>query len=591
MTLSVSDGNTKPVVIPSGKTATPFGAVSVNESTLTATDNLTVALSLLPFSTDSGLGALSDPTGGGLFNASTGVFTESSVATGTPSNATAILRRLIYTPPTPTVGNYAAVNATISVNNGTLAASGPKPVVLETVTAPAITKTIAKEPVASGASLHPFASTRITDLNIGYNAQDAATIILTDGSATPTDADGILTGTGLSKSGVGTYTMAATDAYQLQGYLQGLVFTTTAVPTGAERTTGFNLAVVNTETALASTNDTTSVLTIGPAVTPVPPLISGTSGDQTVAPGNAIVPFNGVTISDNNVNPLDSATLTVSGGGTLSGVGLIAGAPGVYTIAATSPAALTSILGKLTFSAPPLAGQASNTSTIKLDIVDGQQIASDSKTTIKEAVVVTPQPPIGSGTGNNFSIADQTTGQQYFRGGEKYSGPVPGIDQQLILLSPNNLNISATVPNTFIHSGAGVDAIDVSRVNGNNTLDGSTGSNFLVGGTGLDTFFLDDRNPTSDVFSTVVNFHAGDNITIFGVNPTDFKVVTQDNQGAVNAKGLTYTFTAAGRPNASIVIAGFSSADLANGRLTTGYGRTNDGPGQPGSEFLNIHGN
>lgn len=111
-----------------------------------------------------------------------------------------------------------------------------------------------------------------------------------------------------------------------------------------------------------------------------------------------------------------------------------------------------------------------------------------------------------------------------------------------------------------------------------------------MGGTGLDTFFLDDRNPTSDVFSTVVNFHAGDNITIFGVNPTDFKVVTQDNQGAVNAKGLTYTFTAAGRPNASIVIAGFSSADLASGCLTTSYGRTNDGPGQPGSEFLNIHG-
>jgi len=271
----------------------------------------------------------------------------------------------------------------------------------------------------------------------------------------------------------------------------------------------------------------------------------------------------------------------------LSGAGLVAGSAGVYTIAATSPAALTAILDKITFTAPPLGGQPSVTSTIKLDVVDRTQTASDSKTTIKE---VSPPPPVGS---NNFAVADQTTGQLSLLSGDKYSGPVAGLSQQLILVTPDNLNISATVPNVFIHSGSGTDAIDVSRVNGNNVLDGSTGSNFLVGGIGRDTFFLDDRNAASDVYSTVVNFHSGDNATIFGVDPVNFHVVTQDNLGAVGAKGLTYTFSAVGKPNASIVIAGFSTADLANGRLTASYGTNADLPGQPGSGgvYLNIHGN
>ncbi len=203
---------------------------------------------------------------------------------------------------------------------------------------------------------------------------------------------------------------------------------------------------------------------------------------------------------------------------------------------------------------------------------------------------VTVTRPTNSG---NFVVGDQTTGQQTSLAGGEYVGPVAGIGQQLVLITPDNLNISATVPNVFIHSGSGTDAIDVSRVNGNNVLDGSTGSNFLVGGTGRDTFFLDDRNAGSDTYSTVVNFHSGDNATILGVDPVNFHVVTQDNLGAVGAKGLTYTFTASGKPNASIVIAGFSTADLASGRLTASYGTNADLPGQPGSGgmYLNIHGN
>jgi len=544
-----------------------------------------------------GLGALSDPAGGGTFNAATSTFTESAVVTGNPTPASQILNRLVYTAPALANGASVTVNAAVSVNG----VADPKdPIALETVTAPSIAGTVANQPIASGATLRPFATVQVNDVNFGYSAKPLASIRITD-NGVATDADGLLTGPGLSKIGVGTYTITSPYSFGLQSNLANLVFTPAAVGAGATRTTGFELYVNDAAAGLATDDTTTSVLTIGTPLTLTPPLIAGTSGTQTVAPGNAISPFNGITISDANANPLDSATLTVSGGGTLGGAGLISTGGNVYTIAATSPAALTATLNALTFVAPPLGSQTSVVSTIKLDVVDGQQTASDSKTAITEMATPLAPPVIppttgGSGTqpgtgGGNFTIADQTTGQQTFASGDTYTGPVPGIADQFILITPDNLNISSAIPNVFIHSGSGTDALDVSRANGNNILDGSTGSNFLTGGTGIDTFYLDDRSPTSDVFSTIVNFHSGDNATIFGVNPTDFKVNFLDNQGAVGAKGLDYAFTAPGKANANLVIAGYTTADLNNGRLTATYGTTADLPGLPGSQYLNIHAN
>jgi hypothetical protein len=44
---------------------------------------------------------------------------------------------------------------------------------------------------------------------------------------------------------------------------------------------------------------------------------------------------------------------------------------------------------------------------------------------------------------------------------------------------------------------------------------GAVRLNFLTGGTSNDTFYIDDRNPTSPVFSTIANFHASDNATVW----------------------------------------------------------------------------
>ena len=193
--------------------------------------------------------------------------------------------------------------------------------------------------------------------------------------------------------------------------------------------------------------------------------------------------------------------------------------------------------------------------------------------------------PAASG---NFNITDMTRGQSYTAVGTDYKGPVPGLNSEVIMATANNINIAAYTPNVFIHTGSGNDALDVSEAGGNNVLDGSTGSNFLVGGAGSDTFFVDDRGPAADIWSTIVNFHAGDSATIWGLTPADFNIATENNQGAAGFTGLTWAITAPGHPNANLTLTGWTSADLSDGKLAVSFGTTPDTPGLPGSNYMSI---
>jgi hypothetical protein len=192
----------------------------------------------------------------------------------------------------------------------------------------------------------------------------------------------------------------------------------------------------------------------------------------------------------------------------------------------------------------------------------------------------------------NFVVGDTIANTTTAVAGDTYTGPVSGLEHQYINITTDSLNIISFVPDAFIHSGSGTDAIDVSKANGNNILDGSTGSNFLVGGTGSDTFFLDDRSVTANIWSSILDFHSGDNATIWGITQNGFSLTWLNNQGASNAKGLTGEFIspAPGAPAANITLAGFSAADL-NTRLSVTFGRSPDIPGLPGSPFMNIHAN
>ena len=178
---------------------------------------------------------------------------------------------------------------------------------------------------------------------------------------------------------------------------------------------------------------------------------------------------------------------------------------------------------------------------------------------------------------------DTSTSQDFSPQATPYSGPVAGLADQYVNLTADNLNLTGYGPNQFLHSGSGEDAIQVTS--GNNVLDGGTGSNFLVGGTGHDTFFTDDRAATSDIWDTLVNFHAGDAATLFGVTQAGFSFDWENGQGAGGYTGLTLHVTAPGKPDASLTLSGYTSAALTNGQLSISFGTTG------GSPYMYIHGN
>ena len=319
---------------------------------------------------------------------------------------------------------------------------------------------------------------------------------------------------------------------------------------------------------------------------------SGTGASTVYTPGAKVQPFKNIRVLDSlqdtsrYINTL-SFTITVSdisGGAPTDAAGIFAltsstqfrqTAPGTYTlkVGATYDAARTaaSRLAALDFTT----GQTPSTAVIKITATDNlNQTGTDSLTQ-----VVTAVPP------TKFIVTDTLNNNNYAFAGAPYIGSA-GVSNQYVVQSDNpalsatNLNITALAPSVFIHTGSGVDAISVAGVGGKNILDGGTNSNFLTGGTagsGADTFFVDARDAASDIWDTVTNFHAGDAVTLFGITPTNKAIAWADGQGTTGATGLTLHATQAGAPQASFTLAGYTTADLSNGRLGTTYGTEPDG--------------
>jgi hypothetical protein len=107
--------------------------------------------------------------------------------------------------------------------------------------------------------------------------------------------------------------------------------------------------------------------------------------------------------------------------------------------------------------------------------------------------------------------------------------------------------------------------------------DATGGSNFLVGGGGNDTFFLNDLNSTTPIWSTLLNFHTGDAATIWGVTPADFSISWMDGEGEPGYTGLTMHVTAPGKPAEYLTLAGMTTADLSNGHLAAQFGTASTG--------------
>jgi len=178
---------------------------------------------------------------------------------------------------------------------------------------------------------------------------------------------------------------------------------------------------------------------------------------------------------------------------------------------------------------------------------------------VRDVTITAAPPPTGA-----FAFTDTAASVSATTAGEAYAGPVVGLARQFIWPSTHNAAIAATVANVFLHGGSGDDALNVSA--GTNVLDGGTGSNFLVGGTGADggtdTFFVDGRGG-GVTWSTVVNFHHGDAVTVFGFTDASTRPWTAlDGAGGYQGATIHSELGGAGTGvNGSVTFAGISLAD------------------------------
>ncbi len=317
----------------------------------------------------------------------------------------------------------------------------------------------------------------------------------------------------------------------------------------------------------------------------LPPTIAGTVADQPIAAGGTLMPFSNVTIAAQIADANDTLTIAqtdasgnvTDAAGQLSGPNLTEVATGRYRFSVTTPTALNAALRQVVFTPSDAAPASPVTAGFQLTLTDSTAsilsgaITSDSTTSIVEQPAITGLTAFDTTTNTTMAVTPQP-----------YSGPVKGLTSEFVTATSDNIDLSVTTPNWFLHSGSGEDALQVSS--GTNVMDGGTGSNFLVGGTGTDTFFVDDRGAPADIWSTMVNFHSGDVATVFGIAPTGFNLSWADNQGAATATGLTLTATATGQHNASLTLAGYTTSDLRNGRLIVAFGTEPDGSGH----YMNI---
>lgn len=569
----------------------PFANVTIADANSGQAETVTVTQNGATNGTLSNLG-------GGSYNATIGIYTN----TGSATEVTDALDGLVFTPTAHQVapGQTVSTGFTIADTNtvGGIASDQTMSVVATAIATPVISGIVAARATYNNQTINPFAGVTVSDAD----SNETVKVIMSwewDGKLS--DAAG---GYSIVSSGYAIHDVVGMgfngSSAQLTNWLQQLVYTPDGIGTDS---IGFTLTDTDTAGTSASAL-TTVVVTAPPAViSGVPrdpiitgPLISGASSSQEIDDQARIAPFSKVVVSDLTAG-IETLTVTLSAAanGTLTnlGGGNYNATTGVYSDTG-SAAAVTTALNGLIFrpAAQQVAPGQSVTTMFTIDDTNAPappagtiwiDIPLDGYTTDSTTSV--------TATAARFAITDTTSGGPADATETAYTGPVSGIEWQFISATTDSLNIAPTAPNAFIHSGSGDDAIDVSHVNGNNILDGGTGSNFLVGGSGGDTFFLDDRGPASDIWSTVVNFHAGDSATIWGVTPSDFTFSWIDGQGASGYSGLTLQATAAGVPTALLTLAGLASADLTNGTLTVTYGTTAASGGVAGSTYMLIHAN
>ncbi len=310
-----------------------IGSVVTHSGTSTVSTPDTVGATIIGFQVGDSL-VLAQPVSAATYTAGTA----GNPGTLVLGDGTGTIETLLLT------GNFTGENFTVSPGAG--ATSNV------TIQAPpSITGLLAHQPGSDNAASAPFAAIAVSDA-VPNAALNASILLTSDGSAT--DTNGLLSGTGLRRTGIGTYTLAATDAGTLKAELRALMFTPTdhQVAPGFSVITNFALTVAD---GGATTNANTSIAAIAQdttaGVTPLP-------ASQVAAYGANVTPFGGIAVTDPDFEAATSATIVLTNDGSpsdangaLTGNGLTKIGAGTYSLTATTPVSLSAELQALTFTA------------------------------------------------------------------------------------------------------------------------------------------------------------------------------------------------------------------------------------------------
>jgi hypothetical protein len=189
-----------------------------------------------------------------------------------------------------------------------------------------------------------------------------------------------------------------------------------------------------------------------------------------------------------------------------------------------------------------------------------------------------------STSGSGYTVTDLGTNRPDTTAtSQPYAGGADGPTQELTDSSGDSLAINLTSDNWLIGTDGGNDVIMAHG--GNNIFDIAGGSNWLFGAGGDDTFSL--RAGASNAWDTIVNFHAGDWLVVWGISAQD-SLAWMNGAGAPGYSGLSLDATAAdGTVTGATLARYYSTADFSNGRLTTGFGTDS----ATGANYLYVHAN
>ncbi|WP_426960154.1 beta strand repeat-containing protein [Muricoccus radiodurans] len=201
-------------------------------------------------------------------------------ASATAASVSSLLQALTYRNSSSTAPSYLPRTIVVSVTDGHGGSSSVSTQVEIANSPPTIAGTAADQSLTDKASISPFASVTVADIEAGQT--ETATVTLSAANGTLSN----LSGGSLSPDGL-TYTVSGTAA-QVQAALRALAFTPTAnqVAPGSTVTTSFGLSV--SDGIDTSTDSTTSVITTSVNDVPTAVGLSGGTVNEAAAAGTVI---------------------------------------------------------------------------------------------------------------------------------------------------------------------------------------------------------------------------------------------------------------------------------------------------------------